>query len=178
MRARKTGLFQCGAARNCTDLARYVQYRLACIQIARYFCTKSRSDWAVYQVLFPTKSRQSIMVTIQSRKRRRAALKQLTARDIMTASPKSLRPTTTARSADRFVRTHGIPSAPVINSAGHLIGIVSEADLFDLWGRTDRLSDAVCNKTRAGINANHFWMPRRVGEYRASFYAVKLRQKS
>jgi CBS domain-containing protein len=75
----------------------------------------------------------------------------------MTASPKSLRPTATARSADRFFRTHGIPSAPVTDSGGRLIGIVSEADLFDLWGRTDRLGDAVCNKTRAGIYQHRYF---------------------
>src|SRR6476620_197699 len=97
------------------------------------------------------------MVTTQSRKRRRAALKQLTAGDIMTASPKSLRPTATARSAGRFFRTHGIPSAPVTDSAGRLIGVVSEADLFDLWGRPDRPGDAVYNKTHAGIYQDRYF---------------------
>jgi CBS-domain-containing membrane protein len=97
------------------------------------------------------------MATTLVRKRRRAALKQLKARDIMESNTRSIRRTASARSASRFLRTHGVPSAPVTDNAGRLIGIVSEADLFDSWDRRGQVADAVCNKTNAGIYQDRYF---------------------
>lgn len=97
------------------------------------------------------------MATTLVRQRPRAALTELNARDIMAAKPKSIRPTVTARRAASFFRTHGIPSAPVTDNARRLIGVLSEADLFDSWDRRSGHSNAVCNRTNAGIYQERYF---------------------
>jgi CBS-domain-containing membrane protein len=59
----------------------------------------------------------------------------------MTRNPKSIRQSARVRDAARFLMTHGIHTAPVIDEAGRPVGVVSRTDLLDYWDRRrDRLA--------------------------------------
>jgi CBS domain-containing protein len=51
------------------------------------------------------------------------------ARDVMTSPVITISPDTSVPSAADFLRSHGFTAAPVVDADGHLVGIVSEADL-------------------------------------------------
>ena len=51
-------------------------------------------------------------------------------REVMTTSPVTVRPGTTVQAALRLVAEAHVTSLPVVNAAGKLRGIVSEADLI------------------------------------------------
>ena len=51
-------------------------------------------------------------------------------REVMTTSPVTVRPGTTLQAAMRLVAEAHVTSLPVVNAAGQLRGIVSEADLI------------------------------------------------
>jgi len=87
----------------------------------------------------------------------RAPLKKLTAADVMTLNPKSIRCSATARNAAKFFSANAIHTAPVIDEAGRPIGVVSETNLLEYWGcRRDQLwslanAGPAWNSTNAGI---------------------------
>jgi CBS domain-containing membrane protein len=101
--------------------------------------------------------RKSFMATTLVRKKRRTALKRLTAAHVMRLNPHSIEPTATASYAAEFFNTFGIDAAPVTDEAGRLIGVVTGADLVDCWGRrrgrptVARSDEVVLNKTNAGV---------------------------
>jgi len=80
-----------------------------------------------------------------------------TAADIMVASPVSLRASAGAREALDLFTQRGISAAPVIDEAGHPIGVLSRTDLMVhdremiqlLWPHLDYFSD-VNPKTKNG----------------------------
>jgi CBS domain-containing protein len=51
------------------------------------------------------------------------------ARDVMTSPVITLRPSTPAPPAAALLCSHGFTAAPVVDAAGRLIGIATEADL-------------------------------------------------
>lgn len=53
-----------------------------------------------------------------------------TVRDIMDAEPLSVAPDTDVESVVRTLKEHELPGVPVVNGAGRLVGIVTEADLI------------------------------------------------
>src|SRR4051812_2046271 len=57
-------------------------------------------------------------------------LGRLTAADLMTANPVSLRATLTAREALAFLLDRGITGAPVTDEAGRPLGVLSQTDLL------------------------------------------------
>jgi CBS domain-containing protein len=57
-------------------------------------------------------------------------LRARTAADLMAANPLSLRADATAAEALLFFTTKGIAAAPVIDDAGHPIGVLSRSDLL------------------------------------------------
>lgn len=58
------------------------------------------------------------------------ALHARTARELMTASPLSIREAATAAEAAAFLSGRGISAAPVIDEAGRPVGVVSRSDLL------------------------------------------------
>ena len=52
------------------------------------------------------------------------------ASDLMTRNVITLRPDTTVEHIARLLTTNRVASAPVVDDAGHVVGIVSEHDLF------------------------------------------------
>jgi CBS domain-containing protein len=51
------------------------------------------------------------------------------ARDVMTSPVITLRPDTPVPTAATLLYSHGFTAAPVVDAAGHVVGIVTEADL-------------------------------------------------
>lgn len=73
----------------------------------------------------------------------------LVAADMMTINPKSIGKNATISETAEFFKTHGIHTAPVIDEAGHPIGVVSRTDLIDHWGqRRDRLAVLANGETK------------------------------
>jgi CBS domain-containing protein len=50
-------------------------------------------------------------------------------RDIMDSNPATVSPDTAVEELVVVLREHGIPGVPVVDSAGHCVGMVTEADL-------------------------------------------------
>jgi CBS domain-containing protein len=50
-------------------------------------------------------------------------------RDIMDASPATVRPETPVEEVVALLRAHGLPGVPVVDEGGRCVGIVTEADL-------------------------------------------------
>jgi CBS domain-containing protein len=64
-------------------------------------------------------------------------------RELMTSNPKTVRPDTTVKEALRVLDEHNVTSLPVVDGAGHIVGVVSEADLIrDLVAPDNRLHAA------------------------------------
>ncbi|HEY8505613.1 MAG TPA: CBS domain-containing protein [Gemmataceae bacterium] len=57
-------------------------------------------------------------------------LEAQTAEDLMTPNPLSIRERATVREAAIFLAARGISAAPVIDEAGHPVGVVSRTDLL------------------------------------------------
>jgi CBS-domain-containing membrane protein len=57
-------------------------------------------------------------------------LGRLTAEDLMTENPVSIRESLTAREALGFLLDRGISAAPVTDEAGHPVGVISQTDLL------------------------------------------------
>jgi CBS domain-containing protein len=56
---------------------------------------------------------------------------ELTARDVMTTGVHTLRPDATLQQAAELLATHHISGAPVVDAAGRVVGMLTEADLID-----------------------------------------------
>jgi CBS domain-containing protein len=75
-------------------------------------------------------------------------LHDLTAADLMTPNPKSVRQTATVAEAAAFLSLRGISAAPVIDEAGRPVGVVSRTDLLNHRGQ--RAADLPGAPGRAG----------------------------
>jgi CBS-domain-containing membrane protein len=61
----------------------------------------------------------------------------VTAAELMTSPPVTAGPDTSLAEAARLMRDHRVKRLPVINATGHLIGIVSRADVLSIFTRPD-----------------------------------------
>ncbi len=61
----------------------------------------------------------------------------VTAAELMTSPPVTASPETTAGQAARLMRDRRVKRLPVINATGHLIGIISRADVLSVFTRPD-----------------------------------------
>jgi CBS domain-containing membrane protein len=81
----------------------------------------------------------------------------LTAADVMTTNPRSIRHTATFRNSNDFLSGYGVHAVPVIDDAGRPIGVVSRTDFLQHWGNDrDRLSasatgESTLNSNNAGL---------------------------
>jgi CBS domain-containing protein len=96
------------------------------------------------------------MATVTSRKKRRTGLRQLKAENLMGSNPVSIRGTATVRRARDTLNKHCFDVAPVTDESGRLIGIVSRADLAELFDTLGRLRSRqhdcdTANLTHAGV---------------------------
>jgi CBS domain-containing protein len=61
----------------------------------------------------------------------------VTAAELMTAPPLTVSPSTPLTEAARLMRDRRVKRLPVINATGHLIGIISRADVLSVFARPD-----------------------------------------
>jgi CBS-domain-containing membrane protein len=87
----------------------------------------------------------------------------LTAADVMTSNPKSIRHTATFRNSNEFLSAYGIHAAPVIDEAGRPIGVVSRTDFVGYWG-CDRDRSAALATGEPTRNATNVGIYHRVAE--------------
>lgn len=81
------------------------------------------------------------MTTLRESPRRpHAAFDHLTARELMTPNPVSLRQDATLREAAALLAGRGVSAAPVIDTAGRPVGVISSTDIVcDQAARADTL---------------------------------------
>ena len=63
----------------------------------------------------------------------------VTAADLMTSPPATIGPDETVVDAARLMRDRRIKRLPVTNATGHLIGVISRADVLSIFTRPDEL---------------------------------------
>jgi len=61
----------------------------------------------------------------------------VTAGELMTAPPITIRPDDSVQSAARLMYTRKVKRLPVVDASNHLVGIVSRSDLLAVFDRTD-----------------------------------------
>ena len=84
----------------------------------------------------------------------RMFLKVATAQEVMTSNPLSLDEDTTVREAAALLLDKGISAAPVINEAGHPVGLLSRTDLLRHQRETEEMlqpEDRVYHRAETGL---------------------------
>lgn len=76
-----------------------------------------------------TPTARAAMSDTSSKKTRRLVLEAETAEDLMTPNPVSISETATIQEAAAFLTDREISAAPVIDEAGHPVGVLSRADI-------------------------------------------------
>jgi CBS domain-containing protein len=80
-----------------------------------------------------------------------------TARELMTSPPITTTPETSISAAARMLTDHRIRTVPVVDRTGHLLGMVSRADLIKVFLRSDAdiRGDVVHDVVRPALFPNH-----------------------
>lgn len=70
-------------------------------------------------------------------------------RELMTQDPQTVRPDASVKDALRVLAENGVTALPVVTASGHIVGVVSEADLIrDLVGPDRRLREIPIDPVR------------------------------
>jgi CBS domain-containing protein len=77
------------------------------------------------------------MITGILRRRDQEKARGMTAGDLMTSPAVIARPDDTVEHAARLMYTRRVKRLPVVDAAGHLVGIISRADVLAVFDRTD-----------------------------------------
>ncbi len=77
------------------------------------------------------------MITGLLRHREQEKARGVTAGDVMTSPAVTVRPEDTVEHAARLMYTRKIRRLPVVDASGHLVGIISRADVLAVFDRTD-----------------------------------------
>ncbi len=77
------------------------------------------------------------MITGLLRRKEHEKARGITAADLMTSPPVIVAPDDTLERAARLMYTRKVKRLPVVDATGHLVGIVSRADLLAVFGRPD-----------------------------------------
>src|SRR5215813_9740721 len=70
-------------------------------------------------------------------RRDQAKARGITAGDLMTTAVVAVRPEDTVEHAARLMYDRGVKRLPVTDESGHLVGIISRADVLSVFDRTD-----------------------------------------
>src|SRR5262249_41143031 len=70
-------------------------------------------------------------------RRDQAKARGITAGDLMTTAVVAVRPDDTVEHAARLMYDRGVKRLPVTDAQGHLVGIISRADVLSVFDRTD-----------------------------------------
>ena len=77
----------------------------------------------------------------------------VTAGDLMTAAVVTIPPEDTVEHAAQLMYTRKVKRLPVIDANGHLVGIISRADVLSVFDRTD---EAICREITGELIPNAF----------------------
>jgi CBS domain-containing protein len=78
------------------------------------------------------------MITGILRRKDQEKARGITAGDLMTSPPVTVKPDDTVEHAARLMYTRRVKRLPVVDAAGHLVGIISRADVLAVFDRSDR----------------------------------------
>jgi CBS-domain-containing membrane protein len=77
------------------------------------------------------------MITGLLRRREQEKARGVTAGDVMTSPAVTVRPEDTVEHAARLMYTRKVKRLPVVDAGGHLVGVISRADVLTVFDRTD-----------------------------------------
>ena len=100
----------------------------------------SEADLLAKQALDSEPDGMPGMITGLLRRREHEKARGVTAGDLMTSPPVTVTPDDTLERAARLMYTHKVKRLPVVAADGHLVGIVSRADLLAVFDRRTRTS--------------------------------------
>jgi CBS-domain-containing membrane protein len=86
-------------------------------------------------------------------RRDQAKARGVTAGDLMTATVVAVRPDDTVEHAARLMYDRRVKRLPVTDADGHLLGIISRADVLSVFDRTD---EAICKEITEGVLLSEF----------------------
>ena len=98
----------------------------------------SEADLLTKQALDGGEDGMPGMITGLLRHREQEKARGITAGDLMTSPPVTVRPEDTVEHAARLMYTHRAKRLPVVNAAGRLVGIISRADVLSVFDRPDK----------------------------------------
>jgi len=78
------------------------------------------------------------MITGILRRKEQEKARGVTAGDLMTSPPVIVRPEDTVEHAARLMHARRVKRLPVVDAAGHLLGIISRADVLSVFDRSDK----------------------------------------
>jgi CBS domain-containing protein len=108
----------------------------------------------------------------------RLPLELATARNLMTANPRSIDQSSTVRQAAEFLSAAGLSGAPVIDEAGRPVGVISRTDLLRHLGpgihESADLKEAVNDRSGRAATPIHRIMTRAVFSVRPDTPAMKV----
>jgi len=93
------------------------------------------------------------MITGLLRRKEHEKARGITAQDLMTSPPVIVAPDDTVERAARLMYSRKVKRLPVVDADGHLVGIVSRADLLAVFDRTDQ---EILEEIREDILLNEF----------------------
>ena len=104
-------------------------------------------------------------------RRDRAKALGITAGDLMTTAVVAVRPEDTVEHAAKLMYDRGVKRLPVTDESGHLVGIISRADVLSVFDRTD---GAICHEITHDVLLGEFLMDPRALEVTAMDGIVTL----
>jgi CBS domain-containing protein len=106
----------------------------------------SEADLLTKQALDSGEDGMPGMITGLLRRREQEKARGITAGDLMTSPPVTVRPEDTVEHAARLMYMRRVKALPVVNAAGRLVGIISRADVLSVFDRSDKdIRDEVTN---------------------------------
>ncbi len=106
----------------------------------------SEADLLTKQALDSGEDGMPGMITGLLRRREQEKARGITAGDLMTSPPVTVRPEDTVEHAARLMYTRRVKRLPVVSAAGRLVGIISRADVLSVFDRSDKeIRDEITN---------------------------------
>ncbi len=97
----------------------------------------SEADLLAKQALDGGEDGMPGMITGLLRRREQEKARGVTAGEVMTSPAVTVRPEDTVEHAARLMYTRKVKRLPVVDAGGHLLGIISRADVLAVFDRTD-----------------------------------------
>jgi CBS-domain-containing membrane protein len=121
--------------------AAFREYRISAFPVIdenlRVIGVVSEADLLAKQALDGGDDGMPGMITGLLHRREQEKARGVTAGDLMTSPAVTVRPEDTVEHAARMMYTRKVKRLPVVDAGGHLVGIVSRADVLSVFDRTD-----------------------------------------